>query len=203
MSSQVEQQVQTLSDFQSQLSQAEIDVSCLHELNQKLETELQLSLVTDVESTQQKIIAQQTNERLRVEIRNLEDQLQVLSDRLQKSDAGQKRYRAIVSALQNAQKSDSRKNLAIQNMSTSLLLAQDTITTLENELSSQSLMQAQLQQASHELEQTVKDNLDRIDAQERQIAEMQEQILHQDQEARESETAVQHWKDKSENMRIY
>lgn len=198
LSSQVDYQEKALSELQGQFSEVQQEVTRLQSANRKLDAELQLALVTDVESTQQRIIAQQTNERLRHEIRNLEEQLKVLKDRAIKHDAGQKRYLTIISALKNSHKSDSQKNLAIKNMSSALLMAQDTITKLENELSSQCLMQAQLQQLSHELEENVKANIDRIDAQERQIAEMQEQILHQAQEAREYETAVQHWKDKSE-----
>jgi len=198
LSAQVDQQLQSLTELQSKFTQAEREVNRLQSLSQKLDAELQLALDTDVESTQQRIIAQQTNERLRAEIRNLEDNVKLLNNRVSKHDSEQKRYRAIINALQNAQKSDSQKNLAIRNMSSSLLMAQDTITALENELSSQSLMQAQLQQASFELEENVKDNFVRIDAQERQIAEMQEQILHQAQAAHEYETAVQHWKDKAE-----
>ena len=198
LSSQVDHQLQTLADLQTRFENAEREISRLQSANQRLEAELQLALDTDVESTQQRIIAQQTNERLRVEIRSLEERLQILGDRFKKGEDSQTRYRAIINALQNAQKSDSQKNLAIRDLSTSLLSAQDQIINLENELSSQSLIQTQLQQASHELEENVKDSFDRIEAQEQQIAEMQEQILHQAQQSREFETAVQHWKDRSE-----
>ena len=198
LSSQVDQQLQTISELQSHCDAVDGELLKLKSLNRKLEAELQLALDTDVESTQQRIIAQQTTERLRSEIRSQEDQLKILEDRLQKGEGSQRRLRMVINALQNSQKSDSQKNLAIRDLSSSLLMAQDKIASLENECSSQSLMQAQLQQASFELEETIKENHERAESQERQIAEMQEQILHQAQQSREFETAVQHWKDRSE-----
>ncbi|MEM9137053.1 MAG: hypothetical protein AAGB01_06865 [Cyanobacteria bacterium P01_F01_bin.42] len=197
LSAQVDQQLESLSDFQTRCDQLDAEVTRLVAVNHKLEADLQLALDTDVESTQLRIIAQQTSERLRAEIRSLEEQIQTLEDRLRKGEGNQQKLRTIIHALQHAQESDSQKNLAIRDLSASLLTAQDKIISLENEVVSQSLMQAQLQQASFELEETIKDKLKRIDEQEQQIAEMQEQIIHQAQESREFDTAVQHWKDRS------
>ncbi|NJN23820.1 MAG: hypothetical protein HC810_04725 [Acaryochloridaceae cyanobacterium RL_2_7] len=64
-------------------------------------------------------------------------------------------------------------------------------------------MLTQIQQASLELEDNMAEYKSRIEAQENQIHEMQEQILHQAQQGREYETAVQHWKDKTEKYESF
>jgi chromosome segregation ATPase len=67
---------------------------------------------------------------------------------------------------------------------------------LETELAKHLQHQALLQQACQELEQAREIQLARIAELEQQAAEMQEQILSQVQQAREAETAIQHWKDR-------
>ncbi len=102
----------------------------------------------------------------------------------------------IISALQQAQGSDSNKNQVIQRLSQNLLAAQNKIQGLEAEYATQRLQQAKLQHHAQEVEEHAIQQQVRINKLEQQVAEMQEQILHQAQQAREQETAIQHWKDR-------
>jgi chromosome segregation ATPase len=70
------------------------------------------------------------------------------------------------------------------------------IETLENQLAQQARLQTRWQQGHQQLEEE-RDRLQtRVTTLEYQAAEMQEQILHQAQQATEYETAVQYWRDR-------
>lgn len=85
-----------------------------------------------------------------------------------------------------------------------LLKAQARIKTLEAYTAEQEKHQEMMQQAYHELEAehlVVRSNLANYDPEhvrqvERQVSELQEQILMQEHQAEEYEAAVQHWKDR-------
>ncbi|NJN23821.1 MAG: hypothetical protein HC810_04730 [Acaryochloridaceae cyanobacterium RL_2_7] len=75
LSQQVDHQIQTIADLENRCKNAEEQVKQNEALVNQLEAELQFAQDSDVEGTQQRIIAQQTNERLRGEVRNLEERL--------------------------------------------------------------------------------------------------------------------------------
>lgn len=77
-----------------------------------------------------------------------------------------------------------------------LAIAQGKVEELETQLDRLLKQQAIWQQNYQELEGDRSTNQTRVEAMERQAAEMQEQILQQARQAEEYETAVQHWKDR-------
>lgn len=77
-----------------------------------------------------------------------------------------------------------------------LAIAQGKVEELETQLDRLLKQQAIWQQNYQELEGDRSSNLAKVEAMERQAAEMQEQILQQARQAEEYETAVQHWKDR-------
>lgn len=119
-----------------------------------------------------------------------------LEGRLHRTKATIAGQQEIISALQQTQGPDSGKNKVIQGLSKNLLNAQTKLEALETEFASQLILQAKLQHSSQELEAKCLIDQERITQLEQQVTEMQEQILQQAQEASESETAVQHWKDR-------
>lgn len=118
-----------------------------------------------------------------------------LETQLQRTKAALKVQKEILNALQQLQAPESEKNQVIQGLSKNLLKAQTKIEALETEFSSQLVLQAKLQHTCRELEQERDRDQDRMYQLEQQVAEMQEQILKQAQQATEYEAAVQHWKD--------
>ncbi|KGF72556.1 hypothetical protein DO97_07715 [Neosynechococcus sphagnicola sy1] len=75
-------------------------------------------------------------------------------------------------------------------------LLQLKLAGLETELVRQRMLQAKLQHTCQELTAERDRHSDRTVALTQQVAEMQEQILQQAQQAKEYEAAVQHWKDR-------
>lgn len=118
-----------------------------------------------------------------------------LESQLQRSKAAFAAQQEVLIALQKMQAPGSEKNQVIQGLSRNLLHAHTKIEALETEFSSQLMLQAKLQHSCRELEGQGDRYQKRIHQLEQQIAEMQEQILMQAQQASEYEAAVQHWKD--------
>ncbi len=133
---------------------------------------------------------------LEAQIQERQQQITDLEARLHRSAQVVTAQQDIISALQQAQGSDSNKNQVIQSLSQNLLAAQNKIQGLETEYANQRLQQAKLQHHAQEVEEHAIQQQVRINKLEQQVAEMQEQILHQAQQAREQETAIQHWKDR-------
>ncbi len=77
-----------------------------------------------------------------------------------------------------------------------LIEAQKRIGELETQLAHQETARMLLQHTYQEMETERDRQRQRLQDLEAQVAEMQEQILHQAQQASEYETAVQHWKDR-------
>lgn len=186
-----------LSKLRDQFTEENATLERLRDQIERLTLQVQSSQKTAVHETQQRIIAQTTAERLRTQLRECEASIQTLEMQLQQARENHNNQQDIITALQNANKSDSHKNQAIQSLSASLLKAQNKIVELETQLSSQSIMQAQFQHSSQEFAEQAQSLQSRSEELEQQVAEMQEQILHQAQQASEYETAVQHWKDRS------
>jgi len=118
-----------------------------------------------------------------------------LESQLQRSEAAFAAQQELLIALQQTQIPKSEKNQVIQGLSRKLLSAHTKIEALESEFSSQLMLQAKLQHSCQELEGQRDRDQNRNAQLEAQIAEMQEQILMQAQQASEYEAAVQHWKD--------
>lgn len=79
--------------------------------------------------------------------------------------------------------------------------ANTTQESLEEQASHHARMQATLQQQCRELEVEYDRQQTRIQELEHQLVELQEQILHQAQQAREYEAAVRHWKHRCHTIR--
>lgn len=77
-----------------------------------------------------------------------------------------------------------------------LFAAQAKIQDLETQISKQVTTHALLQHACQELEQARDRYQNRTSELEHQLADLQEQVLQQAQQASEYETAIQHWKDR-------
>lgn len=118
-----------------------------------------------------------------------------LESQLQRTKAAFAAQQEVLTALQQTQIPESEKNQVIQGLSKNLLSAHTKIEALEAEFSSQLMLQAKLQHSCRELESQRDRDQNRNAQLEAQIAEMQEQILMQAQQASEYEAAVQHWKD--------
>ncbi|MGR3275114.1 hypothetical protein ACSYAD_08375 [Acaryochloris marina NIES-2412] len=185
------------SKLQDQFAEERTALERSQDQAERLSLQIQSSQKTAVHETQQRIIAQTTAERLRTQLRECEADIQTLEVQLQQARESHTTQQDIIKSLQNAGKSDSHKNQAIQSLSSSLLKAQNKIADLETQLSNQSIVQAQFQHSTQEFAEQAQSFQKRSEELEQQVAEMQEQILHQAQQASEYETAVQHWKDRS------
>ncbi|NCJ07208.1 hypothetical protein GS597_11970 [Synechococcales cyanobacterium C] len=162
---------------------------------ERLVSQVEISQQSAVQETQQRILAQKTVERLRSQLRDCEVTIQKLETQLKHTQQIVTSQEEILVSLNQSQ-SDSQKNKVIQGLSASLLKAQSKVAALEAELSNHSLLQVQFHHSTQELEAQAKLNQARVGELEQQVADMQEQILHQAQAASEYETAIQHWKDR-------
>lgn len=185
-----------LANLRTQVADEHLALDRLQDQTERLSVQIQSCQETAVHETQQRIIAQTTAERLRTQLRDSEIAIQTLEVQLHEARVSHTHQQEIIAALQNANKSDSHKNQAIQSLSTSLLKAQNTILDLETQLSSQLIVQAQFQHSTQEFAEKAQSWQNRSEEFEQQVAELQEQILHQAQQASEYETAIQHWKDR-------
>ena len=200
---QLHNQHSEVSALQEQVEQAREALNQFKQKTEQLSSQVQVSQDSVVQETQQRIIAQQTVERLRADLRDREAKLSDLEATLQRTEDDRQKiaddlsnHRDIVSALQESDQSQSPKNQVIQRLSRNLLQAQDKISTLEKQVSNQSVLQAQLQHSTQEFESKAQDSQERSNQLEQQVTEMQEEILRQVQQAHEYETAIQHWKDR-------
>ena len=192
----LEAQTVEMERLEGQLVEEQATSHRFKDQTERLSTQMQLSQDAAIQETQQRILAQTTAERLRNQLRDRDTTIQTLETKLQQSEGSLCDRQDIIDALQQTNQSDSHKNQAIQGLSTNLLKAQARVADLEVQLSSQSIVQAQYQHSTQEFEAKAQGLQSRAQELEQQVAEMQEQILQQAQQAREYETAVQHWKDR-------
>ncbi|HEY9844713.1 MAG TPA: hypothetical protein V6D03_00785, partial [Candidatus Caenarcaniphilales bacterium] len=151
------------------------------------------SLTSRFEAAQKKIEALQDN------LSSYQTTSTDLESQLQRHQAALATQQSVITALQKHQAPESEKNQVIQGLSKNLLDAHSKIEALETEFSSQLMLQAKLQHACQELDVQRHLYQERVGHLEQQVAEMQEQILKQAQQASEYEAAVQHWKDQCLN----
>jgi hypothetical protein len=189
-----EQKETDFSTLQHQVLQERVEMDRIKDKKAQVTAQLDALQSSLVQETQQRIIAQKTADRLRTEQRNREVAMESLESRLHQAEEMLAHRETLIAALQDRNQPDSQKDQFIQGISATLLKAQRQIIELQNELSNQSILQAQLQHTAHELEQDTKVAQTRSDQLEQQVNDLQEQVLRQAQQASEYETAVQHWK---------
>lgn len=190
----ISQKENECSALQLQILQVRAELDRLKDTKAQTTAQLDALQGSMVQETQQRIIAQKTADRLRTELRNRELSTRSLESKLQQAEEMLTHRETMIAALKDRNRPDSQKDQFIQGISTTLLKAQRQITELQNELSSQCILQAQLQHTTHELEQDTKLAQTRSEQLEQQVNDLQEQVLRQAQQASEYETAVQHWK---------
>jgi chromosome segregation ATPase len=183
---------QRIAELQAQINQKDNDLKGLHtQLAQAEElTQKRTDQLATLKSRAHKLEA------------DLQEQRQYLSEtesHLQRTKEIVAAQQELIHTLQQAGNSDGSKNKVLQNMSKTLLQSQNKIEALEATLANQRLAHAKLQHHTQELEDGSSTDQKRINQLEQQVAEMQEQILHQAQQSHEFETAVQHWKDRGTN----
>jgi chromosome segregation ATPase len=199
-------QQQELERLRSYIAQDQVEgQNHRHLLGQQIR-ELQTSL----ESRQQRISelesetlsARTLTASLREQLATAQQQIKDLSVRLRQHQADWAQLEAQLAEVQQerthavikAQPSIASTQLA--TVSQELNLAHRRIETLENQLAQQVRLHSHWQQSHQQMEEE-RDRLQtRLTGLEQQTAEMQEQILHQAQQATEYETAVQYWKDR-------
>lgn len=185
------------STLQLQLRQDQAEADRLKDKKAQVTAQLDALQGSMVQETQQRIIAQKTADRLRTELRNRDLSARSLETKLQRAEEMMAQREDMIAALKDRNRPDSQKDQFIQGISATLLKAQRQITELQNELSNQTILQAQLQHTAHELEQDGKTAQTRSEQLEQQVNDLQEQVLRQAQQASEYETAIQHWKTRS------
>lgn len=190
----ISQKENECSTLQLQMLQEHAELDHLKDTKAQAVAQLDALQGLMVQETQQRIIAQKTADRLRTELRKRELSTRSLESKLQQAEEMLIHRETMIAALKDRNCPDSQKDQFIQGISTTLLNAQRQIIELQNELSSQSILQAQLQHTTHELEQDTKLAQTRSEQLEQQVNDLQEQVLRQAQQASEYETAVQHWK---------
>jgi chromosome segregation ATPase len=192
-----QQQETEVSMLKLKVLQGQSEVQRIRDKNEQMLAQQEALQSSMVQETQQRIIAQKTAERLRTDQRNRNTMLQELERRIRQTEEMLTHREKIISAIQDKHQPDSQKNQFIQELSTTLLQAQKRIAALEEDIANHTIVQAQLQHTVQEFEQETQQSQVRSDAMDHQVAELQEQVLRQAQQASEYETAIQHWKNRS------
>lgn len=187
------QEVDTLTETQEALEKKLVD-SHIH--GRQCQHELELVQSQLRQSHDQTSLYQSQIHQLESQLEERQQALNDLEERLQRSNGMILSHQDMINALQEAQGSESNKNKVIQGLSKTLLNTQNKLREIETDYGNQHLQQAKLQHYAQEIETRSSQQQVRVHTLEQQVAEMQEQILHQAQQAREQETAVQHWKDR-------
>ncbi|WP_448527690.1 hypothetical protein [Parathermosynechococcus lividus] len=167
-----------------------------HRLLRQREHDLQLLESQQRQAHEEKGLLQTRLEQLQQELSDRENDIRDLSSRLTQANYLIETQERVISALQQTQGQESSKNTVIQGLSKTLLKTQKTLQDLEQEYQLQRLQYMKVQHYTQEIEGRSTQQQARLQKLEAQVAELQEQILHQAQQAREQETAIQHWKDR-------
>ncbi len=167
-----------------------------HRLLRQREHDLQLLKSQQRQANEEKGLLQARLEQLQQELADREDNIRDLTSRLTQANYLIDTQERVISALQQTQGQESNKNTVIQGLSKTLLKTQRTLQELEQEYQMQRLQYMKVQHYPQELEGRSTQQQVRLQLLETQVAELQEQVLHQAQQAHEQETAIQHWKDR-------
>lgn len=187
------QEIDELTQAQEGLEKKLVDS---HIFGRQCQHELDLVQSQLRQSHEEKSLYQSQIHQLESELEERQHTLEDLEARLQRATTMILTHQDMINALQAAQGSESNKNKVIQGLSKTLLNTQNKLQDIEASYANQHVQQAKLQHYTQEIEERSRQQQIRIHTLEQQVAEMQEQILHQAQQAREQETAVQHWKDR-------
>jgi chromosome segregation ATPase len=190
---------QTQNRFNHEL--ADVQLQLEHKKSEVLRLDTQLSQTEELtqQRTEQLTSLKSRTQQLEADLRTHQQSLHSAEANLQRTKEIVIAQQDVLDTLQQGDGSDSSKNTVIQKMSKSLLQSQNRIEVLETEIVAQRLSQAKFQHYSQEWEEKSDQYQKRTTQLEQQVAEMQEQILQQAQQARELETAVQHWKARGQN----
>jgi chromosome segregation ATPase len=203
-----------LDRLRSRLAQDQADVEGhRHRLEKQLE-----DLKNAVESRQQRILELESvslssrtlNASLEVQLETAQQQVRQLCASLSQHQASLANLEAQLAQahlrLEEQQQSAahlsrrragmSEDNPTIAALQQDLSMAQVKVEELETQLAKQVKLQARWQQSCQELDTERDRYQSRIESLEREVAEMQEQILQQARQTSEYETAIQHWKDR-------
>lgn len=115
---------------------------------------------------------------------------------LKQANAGLDKQQVLELTLRQTKGLVAERNTTITALHKDLAIAQIKVEELETQLAKQLKVQAKWQQNCQELEEERDRSQTRLVGSEKEIVEMQEQILQQARQASEYEAAVQHWKDR-------
>jgi hypothetical protein len=192
-----EQSEAEISMLKLKILQGQSELQRIRDKNEQMAAQLEAIQSSMIQETQQRIIAQKNADRLRTELRSRETVLQESARRIKQTEEMLCHREKIIAALKDKHQPESQKNHFIQELSATLLQAQKQIAALEEDNANHMILQAQQQHTIQEFEQEVHRSQVRSDTVDHQVAELQEQVLRQAQQASEDETAIQHWKNRT------
>jgi chromosome segregation ATPase len=192
-----EQSEAEISMLKLKILQGQSELQRIRDKNEQMAAQLEAIQSSMIQETQQRIIAQKNADRLRTELRNRETVLQESDRRIKQTEEMLCHREKIIAALKDKHQPESQKNHFIQELSATLLQAQKQIAALEEDNANHMILQAQQQHTIQEFEQEAHRSQVRSDTVDHQVAELQEQVLRQAQQASEYETAIQHWKNRT------
>lgn len=191
-------QQDVLEQLRSRLAQ---DQSEVYAHRRRLEKQIQ-DLQKALESRQQRILELESESLTsRMLTASLEVQLTAAQQQIRQLCLSLSQHQTSLANLETQLAANDATQLSLEplmqpGLQHELAIAQGKVEELETQLDRLLKQQAVWQQNYQELEGDRSANQTRVEAMEREAAEMQEQILQQARQAEEYETAVQHWKDR-------
>jgi chromosome segregation ATPase len=132
-------------------------------------------------------------------IRQLERALDIAMESLAAWKSQGRDWQLLSDRLASAEETTNVQHLAILKLKQRLLdqrqATHEQRAQLEQRVSQTNALEAQLEHACQEFQQQHEDDRHRILSLEAQVASLQEQVLHQAQQMKEYEAAIQHWRD--------
>lgn len=191
-------QQDVLEQLRSRLAQDQAEVYAQRRRLEKQLQDLQIAL----DSRQQRILELESESLTsRMTTASLEVQLAAAQQQIRNLCLSLNQHQASLANLETQITNSGVTQLSLEpliqtELQQELAIAQGKVEELETQLDRLLKQQAIWQQNYQELEGDRSSNQAKVEAMERQTAEMQEQILQQARQAEEYETAVQHWKDR-------
>lgn len=191
-------QQDVLEQLRSRLAQDQAEVYAHRRRLEKQLQDLQIAL----DSRQQRILELESESLTsRMTTASLEVQLAAAQQQIRNLCLSLNQHQASLANLETQIAHSGATQLSLEplmqtELQQELAIAQGKVEELETQLDRLLKQQAIWQQNYQELEGDRSSNQAKVEAMERQAAEMQEQILQQARQAEEYETAVQHWKDR-------
>lgn len=191
-------QQDVLEQLRSRLAQDQAEVYAHRRRLEKQLQDLQIAL----DSRQQRILELESESLTsRMTTASLEVQLAAAQQQIRNLCLSLNQHQASLANLETQIAHSGATQLSLEplmqtELQQELAIAQGKVEELETQLDRLLKQQVIWQQNYQELEGDRSSNQVKVEAMERQAAEMQEQILQQARQAEEYETAVQHWKDR-------